>query len=314
MERHARYALVGLLSMVILFAAMIFIVWLGRTDFSRSYDEYRIVFDGPVRGLIEGGDVQFNGITMGRIQRISLDEHDPSHVFTDIEFRAGTPVRTDSVAIMETQGISGVNIIQVTAGSVHRPLLMKVPHSGRPVIKSSTDSLTALSSLFPGGGEMVRSATETLDRINRLLSDRTITDLAQTARDVRLTTGAIAANREMFSHASSTLAKLDDAATDIQHTAASIRTIADGDGRRTVSDIAEAADELKLAIQDARRTLEMIDSQSQRISTTTLPNVDSTLGSIQRAADSLDRLLREVRRNPRGVLGRASEQELELRP
>jgi phospholipid/cholesterol/gamma-HCH transport system substrate-binding protein len=314
MERHARYVLVGVSSVAILFAAMIFIIWLGRTDFSRSYDEYRIVFQGPVRGLTEGGDVQFNGITMGRIQAIALDEHDPSHVLTDIQLHAGTPVRADSVAMMETQGISGVNIIQITAGSIHRPLLRTVPHSGRPVIQSSTDSMAALSALFPGGGEMVRSATEALNRVNRLLSDRTITDLAATAHDVRLTAGAIAENREMFTRASSTLAKLDDAATDIQHAAASVRNIAEGDGRRAASDIAQTADDLKLAIRDARGTLERIDGQTQRISTTTLPNFDRTLTSIERAADSLDRLLREVRQNPRGILGRAGEKELELRP
>ncbi|WP_404711804.1 MlaD family protein [Sphingomonas sp. MMS24-J13] len=311
MERHARYVLVGVFSTAIIFAALIFIVWLGRTDFSRSYDEYRIVFDGPVRGLGEGGDVQFNGITMGRIQKIALDEHDPSRVITDIELRSGTPVRTSSVATMETQGISGVNIVQITAGSVQQPLLRKTSHENRPVIRSSAD---ATSSLIPGGGKMVRSATETLDRINRLLSDRTIAELSATVHDVHLTTQEIAANRAMFGRAASTLAKLDSAASDIQVAAASVRGISEGDGRRAASDIADAAAELKLAIGQARGTLGRIDAQSEQISTTTLPDLDATMLSIQRAADSLDRLLREVRRDPKTLLGTAREKELELRP
>lgn len=95
MERQANYALVGAISTLLLIAGVVFVVWLGGSRFSNEYDRYRIIFEGPVRGLSVGGDVQFNGIKMGQIERIRLDEDNPNRVITDISLQARTPVRRD---------------------------------------------------------------------------------------------------------------------------------------------------------------------------------------------------------------------------
>lgn len=55
MERQANYALVGAISTLLLIAGVVFVVWLGGSRFSNEYDRYRIIFEGPVRGLSVGG-------------------------------------------------------------------------------------------------------------------------------------------------------------------------------------------------------------------------------------------------------------------
>src|SRR5687768_18253240 len=104
MERQANYALVGALSVVLLLGALVFIVWLAQFQFNQTYDNYRINFRGPVSGLSEGGEVQFNGIRVGEITDIRLDERDPNKVITDITVEHGTPVRVDSQAQTAAQG------------------------------------------------------------------------------------------------------------------------------------------------------------------------------------------------------------------
>src|SRR3546814_12484168 len=66
MERDANYGLIGGLTLALLAAAFGFILWLGQSQFARNFDEYRIIFDGPVRGLSEGGEVQFNVLPVDR--------------------------------------------------------------------------------------------------------------------------------------------------------------------------------------------------------------------------------------------------------
>src|SRR3546814_13693322 len=85
--------------------------------FARNFDEYRIIFDGPVRGLSEGGEVQFNGIPVGEITRISLDPRNPNRVLAGVRLREDTPVRVDSTAATESQGITGGSYIQISAGT-----------------------------------------------------------------------------------------------------------------------------------------------------------------------------------------------------
>lgn len=309
MERHAHYALVGVVSTAVFIAALVFVVWLGRVEFNQQYDRYRIFFHGPVRGLSEGGEVQFNGIKVGQIEKIRLDARDPNRVITDIQLTSGTPVREDSLATTETQGISGVSIVQISAGTPSRPLLKAVSHERRPIIRSKAN---ALSSLLQGGGQIIEKAADALDRVNRLLSDKTIGNVTMAVQDVRETTRSLAANRALFDRANSALSKLDLAATDIQGAAASVRGIADGDGRRAFADISEAARDLKLAIGDARGTLAKLDTQSSAIGSTTLPNINATMLSLQDTAESLEGLIREIRQDPRGTLAKGRGKELEL--
>lgn len=309
MERHAHFALVGAASLAIIIAAFVFVVWLGNAQFNRQYDEYRIIFTGPVRGLSEGGEVQFNGIKVGQITRIALDQDNPNRVITDVQLNAHTPVRVDSTATTETQGISGVNIVQISAGTPSLALLKKASHDRHPIIASKPN---ALSTILQNGGQMVQNATEALDRVNRLLSDRNLADMSATMRNVRMTTDEVAKNRQMLDSAASALARLDIAAGDIQATARTTREIVDGGGKQAINDVASAAADLKLAIRDARSTLAKIDAGSDAIGKSTLPNVNATMLSLQGTADQLNSFIRQLREDPRGTLGKTKGKEVEL--
>lgn len=303
MERHANYALVGAASITLLIAALVFIVWLGGS--SKQSDSYRVVFQGPVRGLSVGGEVQFNGIKVGEIGRIRLDERDPNRVITDIELTRDTPVRVDSVASTESQGISGVSVVQISAGTPSKPLLKPSKRGERPVIPSKPN---AMSSLLQGGGQVLAGATEALNRVNKLLSDRNIANIGDAIQNVRLTTAELAANRAMFANAGSALAKLDRAADDIRGAAASVRQIADGDGKRAFADISEAADDLKSAVREARGVIAKLGTQGADVGT----NINATLLTLQDTAETLDGLIREIRRSPREALTKNKGTELEL--
>ena len=73
MERDAHYAAVGIATVALAAALIIFSIWLARLSFNEEYDLYDIVFYGPVRGLSEGGEVHFNGIRVGIVTDLRLD-------------------------------------------------------------------------------------------------------------------------------------------------------------------------------------------------------------------------------------------------
>src|SRR5512140_1861199 len=123
MEKNANYALVGLSSLILFIGLVIFVVWLARISFSQQFDLYDIVFDGPVRGLSQGGEVHFNGIKVGEVTRIALDRTNPSRVIARARVTSDVPIRVDSYATLEPQGITGVNYVQITAGTATKPLL-----------------------------------------------------------------------------------------------------------------------------------------------------------------------------------------------
>src|SRR3546814_19390273 len=101
--------------------------------------------------------VQFNGIPVGEITRISLDPRNPNRVLAGVRLREDTPVRVDSTAATESQGITGGSYIQISAGTPSKPLLKEVSKETLPVIKAEKSSL---QSLMDGGGALLEDASQ----------------------------------------------------------------------------------------------------------------------------------------------------------
>lgn len=303
MERHANYVLVGVLTTLLVIGGLVFAVWLGGFEFGRGADRYKVIFVGPVSGMAKGTEVQFNGIKVGEVERIALLPENSTLIEVDVMVQRDTPVRDDSVASPESQGISGVNIVQITAGTVGRPLLRQVDRSERPRIRSKPGGL---SSLLAGGARAVEGVNEALLRVNRLLSDGNIAALAGTMQELRSVTSELARNRAMFADASSAIDKLDRAAGDVQAAARSTRGIIDGDGRRSVA-------ELRATLGEARTLIRTLNGSAGQLGSSTLPGINATMLSLQQTSDSLDGLIRQIRQDPRGIVGKPRGKELELR-
>ena len=145
MERNANYALVGLIFTILMIAMFVFVFWLANIAFSQRYDSYDVVFHGSVTGLTKGGDVQFNGIKVGEVSDIKLDASDPNIVHATAKVRSDTPIRVDSQASLEPQGITGVNYVQLTPGTPSKPLMKDATPHGQPmVIEAAPGAISSL--------------------------------------------------------------------------------------------------------------------------------------------------------------------------
>ncbi len=314
MERNANYTLVGFASLAVMIALVTFVIWLGRVQFAKDYELYDIAFQGPISGLTEGGEVRFNGIKVGEVTKLALDEKDPSKVVARVRLTSANkvPIRTDSFATLEPQGITGVNYIQIAAGTPNQPLLRDVTPSGQiPVIKSKNG---ALSDLLQGGGTVLARTVEALDRINKVLSDKNVAAFSSTISDISVVTAEIKDKKEMFADAQSALQSIDASAKSIKELATSSQNLVNGDGKKALADIASAADELKQAATDARTTLAAVKGPAGDFATNTLPQVQQTIVSLQGTADSLNRLVNEIEQSPQQLLAKEPSKEVQVKP
>jgi phospholipid/cholesterol/gamma-HCH transport system substrate-binding protein len=309
MERHANYALVGILTMLLIIGGLVLAVWLANVRFGEKQDRYRIVFQGPVRGVTQGGEVQFNGIKVGEVKTVRLSPQDANRILVDVLVDHATPVRTDSLASTEMQGISGVNAVLISAGTASLPLLRDVSPDDPPLIRSKPN---ALSSLLQSGGKMVENATEALDRANRLLSDRNIANLSGAVADLKQVSGDLSANRGMIRDAASAVAKLDAAMSDARVTMTDVRRLVQGDGRRAMANAADAAEELKATLATARSMLAGLSAQGKAVGSTTLPQITDTMRSLQETSDNLNTLIQRIQQDPRGTLIKSKSKERDL--
>jgi phospholipid/cholesterol/gamma-HCH transport system substrate-binding protein len=312
MERNANYALVGLASAILLMGLVVFLVLLAGRKFSHDYDVYDIVFQGPVRGLAKGGEVDFNGIKVGDVSRIFLDPHNPQYVVARARITPDVPIRVDSYAQLEPQGITGVNYIQISAGTPSKPLLRDTVREGEiPRISSQKD---ALSDLLAGGGFIVQRSVEALDRVNRVFSDENIKTLTATMNDIQAVTGELRERKAIIADAQKALQDSDEAVRQFNAVGKSSQTLLEGDGRKALAKIGDAAAELQSAAKTLNATMIKLQGPAENFAVTGLPQLTGAINSLQRATDHLDRVLGEVEGNPRGVLNKAPAKEVEVRP
>ena len=312
MEKNANYALVGLSTLVLFVGLVIFIVWLARLQLDRDYDVYDIVFQGPVRGLTQGGEVHFNGIKVGEVTKIGLDRTDPSRVIARARVSSDVPIRTDSFATLEPQGITGVNYVQISAGTPTRPLLKDtVPENKIPILRSQRSTL---SDLLEGGGTVLSRTIEALDRVNRVLSDQNIKTFTAALSDAQAVTAELRERKAIIADAQQALQSMDRAIVEVERLAASSRNLVDTDGRRTLANLADAAQEAKAAAADTRSMISRLEGPTSDFATNGLPQITQSVIQLQETAASLQRLVEDVQRNPRGAIGKAPARELEVEP
>jgi len=162
METKANYLLIGLFTITGLLCSMAFLLWLAKVQVDQQYSYYFIRFDN-VTGLSNAGDVRYNGFPVGRVVDLQLDPDDPSKVRARIELDVQTPIKTDTVATLQSQGVTGVSFVALTGGSAEAPMLAE-----DGVIKAQP---SPLQSVLEGAPVLLQRAVDLLEDINEVVSD-----------------------------------------------------------------------------------------------------------------------------------------------
>ena len=265
METRANHLLIGAFVLLLLAAGFAFVVWLARVDIDRSHNYYLIYFPDSVSGLSLGSTVRYNGIGVGTVTLLDIDPADPSRVRAVIEVDANTPVRTDTVAQLEFQGVTGVSFIQLTGGSPGSPRLEPGPGGKLPVIASVR---SPIQELFAGGPELISRVIVLVNELTKIVNEENRTAIANILRDTQAVTARFAARAPEIERV---LVGLEGSLNHVEAAAAG------------VDRLVQRLDEL------ATTTDGLLDVEAR----TALLEVGEAAKSFGRASDQLEKLLRE---------------------
>jgi phospholipid/cholesterol/gamma-HCH transport system substrate-binding protein len=291
METKANYVLIGAFVLLAAAAMMLFTLWIAGTPLNRDTSTYDVVFEGPVNGLTKGGEVRFNGIKVGEVDRLSLDRQDPNRVIARIIVDAQTPVRTDSIAQLDFLGITGVTFIQILAGTPDAPLLESEDFQPPPVIKTER---TALDELFSGGQDLLTVTGKTINRVNDALSEENVARVSAILANVEMATDKIAREDGLIDTAQSALTSLNNAAASIESASTAVDKAVqsvDSDIEQLVADAAAAMKNLGPVIEDARTAMAGINNTVAQINTDVTPTAGRTLEQLTATAGDLSGLM-----------------------
>ena len=107
METRANYVLIGAFTIAVVVFGLLFSLWAAKYSSDRNWQSYEVIFNEPVTGLTEGGSVQYNGIAVGTVQRLTLSPQDPRRVEALLKIGADVPVKVDTHAKLSQLGVTG---------------------------------------------------------------------------------------------------------------------------------------------------------------------------------------------------------------
>lgn len=192
METRAHHVLIGLFTVIVVAAALLFALWLAKSSSDRQFAEYQVVFNEAVVGLSQGSAVQYNGIKVGDVTQLKLDPQDPSKVLARIRVGGDTPVKQDTHAKLTMTGVTGLSIIQLSGGSpASKPLESR---DGQPPVIVADPS--PLSRILANGEDLVTNINEVVARANMLLSPENTERISRTLEHLDQATGAVAGQRD----------------------------------------------------------------------------------------------------------------------
>jgi len=193
MEPRAHHLVVGIFVLAGIVLGAVLAVFFARLQIDRQFDHYQIHFKGSVSGLSKASEVRYNGVPIGTVTGIELDPIDPQTVIITIEVTGGTPIKEDSYAQLEAQGITGLAFVAISGGSAASNRLRLQPGQKMPVIASRA---SALQELFTGVPELVSRVLGIVTELQGLVAQDNLKAVAGILSNIEKATAAAAGRAE----------------------------------------------------------------------------------------------------------------------
>jgi len=301
METRANYLIIGVFVLGVLGAILGFIYWIKNDASGPSGKNYYVLFDGSVQGLTEASPVLFNGIRFGAVEAIELVPEDTRKVRALISVRNETPVRTNSRARIAQQGLAGFIAMEITPGTPDAPLLQAKPNEKFPVIYAEMGA----GGLFAGVSDAAGQASGLLAHLNTVVSDNEDA-LHHTLSNIDALTAKVAEHKDdiaaVITDIRTLSGKLNEIAVKFDSAMDKVSGTSANDPNSVVSQVQQAvisfrqlADKLDKSLGDKSGELTL---QAER----SLREFELLMKDTRRLADSLDRVVEKIERNPTGFL------------
>jgi phospholipid/cholesterol/gamma-HCH transport system substrate-binding protein len=258
METRANFVLIGSFTLAVIAAAFGFVLWFQSLHTTKARSPIRIVFEGPASGLRNGGSVNFNGIRIGEVISVKLDN--PRRVVALAMVENKAPIRKDTLVGLEFQGLTGVAAISLKGGEEAAPAV-PLDEDGIPILTADPNGLQDVTEAIRG----------TLQNINKVVADNQEA-VKSSLRNLETFTSSLARNSEKIDNI---MLKVDGVMGKADHLMLGLNAIAGGN----------AGGELFQAIKSIRELAEDFDKRSGAL----MSDGRRTLGDISRAVNNLDR-------------------------
>ena len=295
---------------------LIFVVlWLASGGaMQKKYDLYLAVLEESVAGLNLNAPVKYNGVNVGKVQNIQLDPSNPQRVLLIFAIERDTPIKVDTVAVLKTQGLTGIAYVELDGGVKNAAPLVATDGQKYPVIQTKPSLSTRLENILTTVLAKLDATSSNIDsllsRENQLAFKSTLADIAVVAKTIaarksEIDAGIVNVARTADNSARATQ-KLNPIIDKMRPVVGQLNVTITQINKSALA-IEKAANEAAIASNSAGKTVESVGANIDGYATETLPEVQRLLAELNELSTSLKHLVEQTERDPASLLrGRSS--------
>ncbi|MCO4316198.1 MCE family protein [Phyllobacterium sp. 21LDTY02-6] len=314
METKANYVLVGIFTLVVCLFAFGFVYWIARYGDKTETATLEIRILGSVTGLADGSQVLFNGIKVGTIRRLSIDDKNPDAVIAQAEVNASTPITRSTQATLGFAGLTGQAFIELKGGKLYEPKLLEEAAKEDVVARIDADPSVV--------NNLLQKAQTILERVETAVGsiESFITEvkgpLVDTVNNTKKFTDALAKNSDVIDkfsrsaedvqvlvrEAREMMTRLNAASTRVDGVLAKLDLqLSDQDGsivreaRATLQSYRSVADNLNTRLGPIADNLNRFSGQGLR-------DVQSLVNESRQSVQRIERAISDLEKNPQRVI------------
>lgn len=314
MEPRVNYLVVGIFILVLGVVAIGLVLWLGKSDYRGVYDQYHAYMRQSVSGLSVNSTVKYRGVNVGRVKEITLNPDNIEEVRLTLDILQGTPIKSDTVATLETQGLTGLATLNLEGGSREAPDLAIQPGQDYPVIQTKPSlffrldmalsrllSEQGLSKLLSSLHALSENATALMNEENRLKLEGILNDLSRLSHTLDTHNASITRGIKRASEASENLAALSSTMNEdvpdllerIHQSATAVETVAE--------ELARTGKTFETIVRESRPDI-------QQFTRETLGETGQLVIELRQLTATLQRMAQQIEREPDSLIyGRPSQ-------
>lgn len=305
METKASYVLVGSFTLATLALAFALILYFGNFAGNRNLVQLDVRIPGSVTGLGAGSAVLFNGIKVGQVKRLVLDETNPNMVIAKTEINATTPITRSTQATLGFQGLTGLAFIELKGGRLGESNLLASAEETHTVARIDADPST-FNNLLATAQDIFARGNEALTQLEGFIRDAR-GPLTETIKNAQSFTTTLANNRADIDHiiadARDMMSRLNNASQKTDAIMVKLDNMLSPDNKnsvvvlaqQTLASIKETADTINGHIKPIANNLE-------RFSGTGLRNIEVLSNETRVSIQRIERAITDLEKNPQQIL------------
>ncbi|KXF76990.1 ABC transporter substrate-binding protein [Paramesorhizobium deserti] len=315
METKANYVLVGIFTLLVSLAAFGFVYWIARYGESRDTVELDVRIPGTVTGLSVGGQVLFNGIKVGDVRRLLLDDTDPNMVIVRTEVNRTTPITRSTKAELGFQGLTGLAYIELKGGSLNEPNLLEEAEKSDTVARIDADP-NAVNNLLETAQDIFARANSALEALEGFIKD-VRAPLTDTVKNTKTFTDALAKNSDVIDklaantddvqdivrNAREAMSRLNAASVQVDGIMQKVdKLLSDDDKNSVVAQTKQTLESIRKTSDTLNARLAPIADNLQQFSGSGLRDVQALVTESRRSIQRIERAISDLERDPQRLI------------